>query len=518
MTSIRSLTFTYTSAYLVLLAVLAISIRWFDSFPQEQQRALDYQQKDIKSIQNSIRFAHKDLTFLARDYASFHAIRNLIQNPSPELLEVAQIEFNTSLINVDYIALISGQGDISASFYKSEGRHKAFIFSEQKKKVLKQRYLSSPTSAIIEDFELFNGNPVMVSVHPVKDITKREKPIIGRIILASRLSGDAIIKMEKIVQVPIFENDQLPVKLRNQIPLEANLDNDITATSTRCLFDNTNTLISCFIISHDKSLIPKFLTWKSFAPFLAFALIPLIIFWLTLSKFIIPLEKFTHFLRRRVINEDIKKIPVPSPVREVEQIRNTFNELSDIVNQQKHSLEKLSNADQLTGIANRRAFDNELERNWNQLRRNGGRCALVLCDLDFFKLFNDHYGHLHGDKILKLVASTLEPFARRSDEICARFGGEEFILIMHYEEQQQLEKRLDDIIKAINQLQEPHKESSFGHLTLSLGISTLEVSANDLIQLQSKDWIKQADDALYQAKELGRNQYVLHPFVFTALG
>ncbi|OUS40568.1 hypothetical protein A9R00_05410 [Oleispira antarctica] len=517
MTSIRSLTFTYTFAYLVLLALLAISIRWFDSYPKEQERALEYQQKDIRSIQNSIRFSHKDLTFSARDYASFRAIRNLIQNPNPELLELAQFEFNTSLINIEYIALINGQDDISASFYKSEGKQKAFIFSEQKKEVLKQRYLTSPTSAIIEDFELFNDNPVMVSVHPVKDLTKREKPIIGRIILASRLSGDAIVKMEKIVQIPIFESDERPTKLRNQIPLEANLDNDITSTSTRCLFDNKNTLISCFIISHDKSLIPKFLDWESFAPFLAFALIPMIIFWLTLSKFIIPLEKLTHFLRRRVINEDIKKIPVPSPVIEVEQVRSTFNELCDIVNQQKHALEKLTEIDQLTGIANRRAFDNELERSWNQLSRNGGRCALILCDLDFFKLFNDHYGHLHGDKILKLVASTLENFARRSDEICARFGGEEFILIMHYQEQQQLEKRLDGIIKAINQLQEPHKESSFGHLTLSLGISTLEVGANELIQQQSKDWIKQADDALYQAKELGRNQYILHPFVFTAL-
>ena len=517
MTSIRSLTFTYTFAYLVLLALLAISIRWFDTYPEAQKRAIEYQQKDIRGIQNSIRFAHKDLTFLARDYASFRAIRSLVQKPSLELLELAQIEFNTSLKYIDYIALINDQQNIHASFYKSANTLKAFNFSEDQKSVLKQRYLTTPTHTIIEDFELFNDYPVMVSVHPVKDLTKRGKPIIGRIIMASRLSGAALTKMEKIVQTPVFESDQFPIRLRDQVPLEASLDSDITATSTRCLFDNKNTLISCFIITHDKNLIPQFLEWQSFVPFLGFALIPMIILWLTLSKFIIPLEKLTHFLRRRVINEDIKKIPVPSSVLEVEQVRSTFNELCDIVNQQKNTLEKLTRIDQLTEIANRRAFDNELERNWNQLSRNGGLCALVLCDLDFFKLFNDHYGHLHGDKILKLVASTLEPFARRSDEICARFGGEEFILIMQYEEQQQLEKRLDGIIKAINQLQEPHKASSFGHLTLSLGISTIEVGANELMQQQSKDWIKQADDALYQAKELGRNQYILHPFVFTAL-
>jgi diguanylate cyclase (GGDEF)-like protein len=281
------------------------------------------------------------------------------------------------------------------------------------------------------------------------------------------------------------------------------------------LFDNKNTLVNCFIIKHDKGLIPQFLDWQSFAPFLAFALIPLLVLWLTLSKLIIPLEKFTQFLRRSVTNEDIKKSAIASPVTEIEQVRSTFNELCDIVNQQKHELEQLTKTDQLTGISNRRAFDHELERNWNHLGRYGGHCALVLCDLDFFKLFNDHYGHLHGDKVLKLVASTLEPFARRSDEICARFGGEEFILLMHFKDQKMLIKRLDDILAAINELQEPHSESSFGHLTLSLGISTLEVKENELLKQQSKDWIKQADDALYEAKEQGRNQYVLHPFKLT---
>jgi PleD family two-component response regulator len=132
-------------------------------------------------------------------------------------------------------------------------------------------------------------------------------------------------------------------------------------------------------------------------------------------------------------------------VAEIEQVRSTFNELCDIVNQQKCEREKLTKTDKLTGIANRRAFDNELERNWNHLGHYGGHCALILCDLDFLKLFNDHYGHL----------------------------------------------------------------------TLSLGISTLAVKEDELLKQHSKDWVKQADDALYEAKEQGRNQYIIRPFVFT---
>lgn len=516
MTSIRSLTFAYTLAYILLLAFLALSIRWFDSYPKEQQRALEYQQKDIKSVQTSILFAHKDLTFLTRDYSSFSIIRNLVAEPNPKRLTNAKEAFEVSLPNLEYFALIKGQQDISAAFYKKEGEQQAFEFSIAQKESLRQRYLDTPVDQIIEDFALFNGHPVMVSVHPVKDLSKREKPVMGRIIMASRLYGEPLTKIAKKIQTPVFASNTKPIKLRDQTPLNARLDNDITAASTRCLFDNQETLVSCFTISHDQSLIPTFLEWRSFAPFLAFALIPIIMLWLTMSKLIIPLERFTQFLRHSVISEDIKKLETSNPVVEIEQVRSSFNELCDIVNQQKMALEQLSKMDQLTQIANRRAFDIELERNWHQLGRYGGRCALVLCDLDFFKLFNDHYGHLHGDKILKLVASTLEPFARRSDEICARFGGEEFILIMHYQEQYELEKRLEGIVTTINQLQEPHKESSFGRLTLSLGISTLDIGANALVEQQSKDWIKQADDALYQAKEQGRNQYVLRPFVFTS--
>lgn len=514
MISIRSLTFIYTLAYLLLLALLAITIRWFDSYPKDLQRALDYQQRDIKSVQTSIRFAHKDLTFLARDYSSFPIIRNLVANPTPKRIASAKEGFEISLANLDYFALIKNQQEISAAFYKAEGKEQAFEFSVAQRNTLRQRYLQTPPDQIIEDFALFNGQPVMVSIHPIKDLSKLEKPVIGRIIMGSRLYGEPLTNIAKKIQTPVFANNSKPIRLRDQTPLNADISNQITPTSTRCLFDNNEVLVSCFTISHNQALIPKFFDWQSFSPFVMFALIPIIMFWLTMLKLIRPLENFTLFLRNSVISADIKKIERPNFVSEIEQFRITFNELCDIVNQQKTELKQQAKIDQLTQIANRRAFDYELERNWNQLGRNGGRCALVICDLDFFKLFNDHYGHLHGDKILKLVAETLEPFTRRSDEICARFGGEEFILIMHYQEESELEKRLKEILSAINQLQEPHSESRFGRLTLSLGICTLDIEANELINQHKKDWIKQADDALYEAKEKGRNQYILRPFVF----
>jgi hypothetical protein len=106
-----------------------------------------------------------------------------------------QVQFNSSLRNIVYIALINGQQDISPSFYKSANTLKAFSFSKHQKSVLRQRYLTTSTDAIIEDFELFNDHPVMVSVHPVKDLTKREKPIFGRIIIAPRLSGEVLKEM-----------------------------------------------------------------------------------------------------------------------------------------------------------------------------------------------------------------------------------------------------------------------------------------------------------------------------------
>jgi diguanylate cyclase (GGDEF)-like protein/PAS domain S-box-containing protein len=165
-------------------------------------------------------------------------------------------------------------------------------------------------------------------------------------------------------------------------------------------------------------------------------------------------------------------------------------------------LERLSTSDGLTGVANRRCFDQTLQREWTRLQRTKDPLSLIMCDVDFFKLYNDAYGHQGGDDCLKAVAQALQDSARRGGDCVARYGGEEFAVIMPVTEEKNAVHVAEKIRQAVEKMAIAHSKSSVApHVTLSLGVAT--VVPDDLETPQSL--IKRADEALYRAKSSGRN-------------
>ncbi|NCC94200.1 MAG: diguanylate cyclase, partial [Opitutae bacterium] len=167
-------------------------------------------------------------------------------------------------------------------------------------------------------------------------------------------------------------------------------------------------------------------------------------------------------------------------------------------------LEKLSLEDGLTGIPNRRHFDERSQLEWKRAIRSGLPLALVMMDIDHFKLYNDHYGHGAGDECLRRIAQLLFTYGTRPLDLVARYGGEEFVVLMpetamdgalHLAEQMRL---------AVERLAIPHDFSSVAKVvTLSVGVAIhgRESTKTDLQHLQTC-----ADQALYQAKHQGRNR------------
>ncbi|MGA1264026.1 MAG: diguanylate cyclase domain-containing protein [Prochlorothrix sp.] len=159
--------------------------------------------------------------------------------------------------------------------------------------------------------------------------------------------------------------------------------------------------------------------------------------------------------------------------------------------------------DGLTQVANRRMFNQYLEEQWLQALQSQTPLALILCDVDFFKLYNDTYGHLAGDECLHRVAQALARCVRRSQDLVARYGGEEFGLILPNMDLKEASDLADRLRTTILNCQIPHQSSPISpYLTLSLGC----VSGIPQINLQSADLITQTDLCLYQAKRWGRNQ------------
>ncbi|WP_290522509.1 GGDEF domain-containing protein [Alcanivorax sp.] len=168
-------------------------------------------------------------------------------------------------------------------------------------------------------------------------------------------------------------------------------------------------------------------------------------------------------------------------------------------------LAQLSRSDQLTGLPNRRYFDEMLEMQWQKALREGSDVNLMFMDIDDFKLYNDHYGHQAGDDCLLQVARALGGQVLRSSDFVARYGGEEFVALFHHTNRQGLEKIAQRLIQSVDELALPHEKSRCSDcVTLSIGIASLRPGADNGPQTL----IKLADEALYEAKRQGRHRYL----------
>ncbi len=171
-------------------------------------------------------------------------------------------------------------------------------------------------------------------------------------------------------------------------------------------------------------------------------------------------------------------------------------------------LERLSMLDGLTGIANRRCFDDQLARQWEQHARSGQWLALVLADVDLFKALNDRCGHVHGDDCLRHLAQVLRELANESQGLAARYGGEEFVLLLPGRDLAQARRTADVLRRRVNDCGMSHPASSISaHVTVSAGVSAIQPTLEDAPAML----ILAADHALYRAKQRGRNRISAHP-------
>lgn len=165
-------------------------------------------------------------------------------------------------------------------------------------------------------------------------------------------------------------------------------------------------------------------------------------------------------------------------------------------------LNELVASDGLTGIHNRRMFDEHINRTWLQAVREKERMAFALVDIDCFKAYNDHYGHQAGDECLRKVAATLRRCARRPLDFTARYGGEEFAIVLYSPTRLYLAELTASIQNAIAALAIEHAASTCAaQLTVSIGVAFVQPDARRTLQ----GFIQLADEALYEAKERGRN-------------
>jgi diguanylate cyclase (GGDEF)-like protein/PAS domain S-box-containing protein len=207
-----------------------------------------------------------------------------------------------------------------------------------------------------------------------------------------------------------------------------------------------------------------------------------------------------HDLTQHKIDEE----KMQETIEELEAVQANLSASHEQLTLANQELSRLAHMDGLTGLANRRLFDQTLTQEWARAARDGKNLALVMLDVDFFKRYNDYFGHQAGDECLKRVATAMVEALHRPGDFVARYGGEEFVLILPSTDQQGAVLVVEEVLSQVRNLAIVHQTSDAAKVvTLSAGIAVV-------LPLQGIDpccLVEAADQALYQAKHLGRNRY-----------
>ncbi len=210
----------------------------------------------------------------------------------------------------------------------------------------------------------------------------------------------------------------------------------------------------------------------------------------------------------KVLDKDCKKkflgtLLVAKNLTNQKRIENELRESQKKLEESVLSLEKLSNQDGLTGIPNRYCFDEFFSREVKRAKRDKSPISLIMIDIDFFKQYNDNYGHQAGDDCLIKVAKTLNASLKRPSDMAARYGGEEFVVVLPGSNEEGAIAFAENVRQMIESLEIEHRGSNIHkHVTISLGMCTACPGENNDPELI----IKNADEALYKAKDEGRNR------------
>ncbi|QGX40242.1 diguanylate cyclase domain-containing protein [Permianibacter aggregans] len=258
--------------------------------------------------------------------------------------------------------------------------------------------------------------------------------------------------------------------------------------------------------------LPRTLTLQAFSN-LYWAIILLCVFTLVLAfvlyrvllrELLNPLRVVTDGLRNIEQNPELNLQLQEVGASELRRLIRSFNSMNEELNDYRREIELLSLTDPLTGLPNRRQFEQVIAREWLHAVREKTALTLMIVDVDWFKRYNDFYGHQAGDHCLIAISEALQKAVKRSTDLVARIGGEEFIVVLPQTEiagGKAAAQRALDIVRDLHLVHEAGGARKI--VTISVGVKSGVPSATDTID----DWLTQADQALYRAKQQGRDRF-----------
>lgn len=505
----------------VLFTSAVLSYRVFIERPQLEQSLLQLAQRELQTLNFTAKSYLNSLNSINYDYAVWEQSYEFMQSGQPEALKKKYIHEN--YINDTFVSL------------KFDG---VLIFDEHLTPVFIKGYHHENNKPLTFSFYNFSLNPINKNIFPSRSQNKKIARNSGLIntqhgpalfsvteikrsdrtgknsgfILFIKLFSDAVITeveqftMTKITTEPITNKN-------NKLPIPSWTDNvklaSISQYSKRYINDFNQKPLLLLNMQHSNGEIPPFLDKQSFIFICLFTAIIFIVYSLISFIIIRPVKVLAEQIKS--IDADTMILDESYQINELDSVSQHFNMLMATISRQKALLSEQAFTDTLTNISNRRGFEQQLEKQCQFFTRHKIGFAVVMADIDHFKLFNDSLGHIAGDEALIKVAQLLNEHFQRSNDLCARYGGEEFIMLYSSISALDLEQQLQKILNAFSALNLHHPTSPTSkHVTVSIGACVVEPSISIAKELPQKALIFAADSALYQAKKAGRNRYEIN--------
>lgn len=514
--------FSYLAALFLfcLVSVMLLSYRYFFSLPAIETFITAYQNRELSTLKLALDKEMSFLSIINHDYAVWNDSYTFMQKSNEDFIidNLQDDTFRSLKIDGIYFYDLNYQSHFAKGYdYKTRTSFKIpeldLISNPSNQNILP--YRNKDHSGHVSGFITTSEGPMMFSSSMVRYSNQSDKDV-GALLFIRKLRPNLFVTLAELSQLKLTASFISNANRdKHYLALKGSLQGEKVAKQReRILLDHMGKPIVLLTIEHNFSGVPKLINRDAL---LTLALLGLVCFSISLFVryyLVEPASRGVRAINEMLLANKLVKLTAQRKFTEIKQLVNDFNLLVDKINQQKRMLEKLSLVDALTGISNRRAFDTTFELACQNAARSQSKVGLILCDIDYFKPYNDFYGHQKGDETLTAVAQGLAASITRSTDLAARYGGEEFVVLLSHSSEDEIILIAEKIQIAIKTLAIVHQKSAVAdHVTLSMGTALLNFNNKKTGQCK-KHLLKQADEALYKAKKAGRNQ-VCHSFLAT---
>ncbi|ABZ77562.1 diguanylate cyclase [Shewanella halifaxensis HAW-EB4] len=522
-------------AIFILFASAAFAYRIWVQVPAIERSLLKVSEQELVALNFAFEQMSKPLHTINYDYAVWDQTYNYMKSNSPvakEYYEQHEYPDDTfKSLKVDGIFIFDN--DQNAVFSKGV-RHSS---NAQKLQFELMDLLKHPESRLLSPLKKtayppqaqpFN-NPSSVPTKTGVIATKygpalyssssilqsdRTGPIMGYIVFIRLIDDEFMAELSRFTSAGVELSE---VKISDDVAnipyLGSGFDlTKLAPTSQRLVRNIDGRPLIKFTLYHTNSAPPSILGSDIYILLAEMSILLLLAYFLYSYFLVQPVRKLAIDIEEMGRSREIKKLRCRYPITELVNVATHFNALMGTIQEQTKQLNEQVYIDKLTNIPNRRGFEQRLETYCQLLARQQIGFTLIIADVDHFKEYNDTLGHLAGDEALIKVAQTLSQQFFRADDICARFGGEEFIMLYRDIPDEPLQRKLDAMIQAFEDLALPHPSATTAkYVTISFGVCKV-LAVEDFEFKNNADIIGRqavllADKALYQAKANGRNQY-----------